>query len=177
MDVQILQPVPNEYFENISNILKSITIPKLQKNKVNSVRLALPDNSRSVTMGMILKRIGRKFELSAFTLKYPQLYEELKILIHNINPNFQYTSIQVNHNVTCNRHRDKGNIGKSIIISTGDYTGCNFVIENDVYNTYHQPISFDGSKLLHWNTNDLVGNKYSFVFYNSKYSTSKYSKK
>jgi hypothetical protein len=170
MDIEILQQLPNEYFENISNILKSITIPKLQKNKVNNVRLALPNNSRSVTMGMILKRIGRNFELSSFTLKCPELYEELKILINKINPNFEYTSIQVNHNVTCNRHKDKGNIGKSIIVSTGDYIGSNFVIENDIYNTYHQPISFDGSKLFHWNTNDLIGNKYSFVFYNSKYS-------
>jgi hypothetical protein len=108
--------------------------------------------------------------LSSITLKYPQLYEELKILIKKIDPNFQYTSIQVNHNVTCNPHKDKGNFGESVIVSTGDYSGSNFVIENELYNTYHQPISFDGSKLFHWNTNDLVGNKYSFVFYNSKYS-------
>jgi hypothetical protein len=33
-----------------------------------------------------------------------------------------------------------------------------------VYNAYHTPTIFDGSKLEHWN-NTFEGNKYSLVFF------------
>lgn len=169
MDIQILPTIEKQRFNDLYNSLKSIKIPKTKKNSVTQVRVALPDGSRSIAFGYVLKRIGRKYELSAITLKYPEIYTQLKALINDIDANFQYTSIQVNHNVICNPHIDKNNFGKSVIVSVGDYFGCDFVIENDVYDTYHQPISFDGSKLTHWNTKDLIGDKYSIVYYTSKY--------
>lgn len=171
MDIQILPTLQKQRFDELYDSLKSIKIPKMKRNSVTQVRAALPDGSRSIAFGYVLKRIGRKFELSSITHKYIDVYMELKTLINNIDPDFTYTSIQINHNVTCNPHKDKNNVGKSIIISVGDYTGCDFVIENDIYDTYHQPVSFDGSKLTHWNTNDLLGDKFSIVFYTSKYHT------
>ena len=59
-----------EQCDNIYESLKSITIPKLSKTSKN-LRLALPDKSRSSVFGYVLKRIGKKFELSSFTHKYP----------------------------------------------------------------------------------------------------------
>ena len=41
-------------------------------------------------------------------------------------------------------------------------------IENKVYDAYYTPIIFDGYKLEHFNTDDLVGNKYSLVFFKIK---------
>jgi hypothetical protein len=158
-----------EQCNNIYESLKSIKIPKAKRNNHTQVRSALPDGSRSIAFGYVLKRIGRKFELSSITHKYHEIYTQLKALIKDIDPIFSYTSIQVNHNVMCNQHKDKNNVGESIIISVGDYTGGDFVIENQIYNTYHQPVSFNGSKLSHWNTNNIVGDKYSIVYYTSKY--------
>jgi hypothetical protein len=169
MDIQILTTLEKQPFDDLYHSLKSIVVPKIKRNNVTQVRAALPDGSRSIAFGYVLKRIGRKFELSSITLKYPEIYTQLKVLINNIDPDFSYTSIQVNHNVICNPHRDKNNVGKSIIVSVGDYSGCHFVIEDIIYDAYHQPISFDGSKLTHWNTKDLIGDKYSIVYYTSKY--------
>ena len=164
-----METLPKERFEELYEMLKTITIPKLKKNKVNQVRSALPDGSRSISFGYVLKRIGRKYELSSITLKYPEIYMTLKALINNIDPDFEYTSIQVNHNVICNAHRDKNNIGNSVILSLGEYTGCKFIIDDVEYDTYHNPISFDGSKSIHRNTDDLIGNKYSIIYYTTKY--------
>ena len=76
-----------------------------------------------------------------------------------------YTSILVNHNTICGKHKDANNIGKSLLISIGQFSGCNIVIENKTYDAKNTPIIFNGSVLEHWNTSDLVGNKYSLVYY------------
>jgi hypothetical protein len=169
MDIEILPTLEKRRFDDLYQSLKAIVIPKLKKNTQNRVRSALPDGSRSIAFGYVMKRIGRKFELSSITHKYPEIYTQLKALINDIDSNFTYTSIQVNRNVICNPHKDKNNVGKSIIISFGDYSGCEFVIEDVIYNTHNQPISFDGSKLTHWNTNELNGDKFSIVYYTTKY--------
>jgi len=54
----------------------------------------------------------------------------------------------------------------SCIVSIGDYTGCNLVIENKKYDAKYNPIVFNGSLIEHWNTDDLVGDKYSLIYYN-----------
>lgn len=156
MDVEILPTLEGKRFNDLYDSLKLIKIPKMKKSN-------LPPRSKSVAFGYVLKRIGRNFRLSSISLKYFDIYMDLKALINNIDPDFSYTSIQVNHNVICNPHKDKNNIGRSVIVSLGDYTGSNLVIEDKIYDTYHQPICFDGSKLTHWNTNDISGDKYSIV--------------
>jgi hypothetical protein len=39
-------------------------------------------------------------------------------------------------------------------------------IKSKNYYAKYQPLIFNGSKLEHYTTDDLVGNKYSLVFYN-----------
>jgi antibiotic biosynthesis monooxygenase (ABM) superfamily enzyme len=64
---------------------------------------------------------------------------------------------------------DGNNNGESTLVSFGGYVGCNIVIEHDgdavKYDAYCRPITFDGNLLKHWNTPDLVGDKYSLVFF------------
>jgi hypothetical protein len=40
------------------------------------------------------------------------------------------------------------------------------IIEGETHDAFCNPVTFDGSRLVHWNTADLAGNKYSLVFYN-----------
>jgi len=81
---------------------------------------------------------------------------------------FEFTSIHVVKNLICPAHRDKHNVGDSVIVAFGEYTGCHLVVERISYDTNCQPIMFNGSELLHWNTPDLVGTKYSIIFYKAK---------
>ena len=99
--------------------------------------------------------------------KFPELYEKILKFGKTFVP-FDFTSIHVNHNVVCPRHLDPYNTGPSCIISIGDYKGCNLVVESyGEYDTNCKPLIFDGSKLYHYNTQLISGNKYSFVFFNN----------
>ena len=53
-----------------------------------------------------------------------------------------------------------------MLLSFGDYTGCKIIIGNQEYDADCKPLIFDGSKLEHHNTNDLIGTKYSLVYFN-----------
>jgi hypothetical protein len=83
-------------------------------------------------------------------------------------PNFEFTDIQVNYNWKSPAHFDKGNLGTSMIIGLGDYTGGELCIEKEdgteTVDIHDTPYKFDGAKFKHW-TNDYTGNRMSVVFY------------
>lgn len=143
----------------------------IRKKGEKSNRRGFPLNHRSATFGYTRARYGTRkngklYDLSTYSLKYPEVYQEL-LRIGNLICPFEFNSIHVNENVTCPPHKDSNNIGESLLISFGDYTGSNIVVEGNEYNTNCKPIIFDGSNLLHYNTNDLEGNKYSLVYFNN----------
>lgn len=123
---------------------------------------------RAQVFGYTLRRYMKKGQsretISRCSKLYPHIYEELT-RIGNKYAKIPFNSIYVNHNVTCPPHRDSNNVGKSCLISMGEYTGCNIVIDGVKYDANCRPIVFNGGILEHWNTNDLIGNKYSLVFY------------
>jgi hypothetical protein len=149
--------------DEIEALLKTIVIPK--KNKDNN-RRNFPAHCRAMTLGFVKKRYLNTVELSTPSKKYPKLYEKLVHL--GILLNFPFTSIHINHNVVAPKHKDSRNMGESLIISFGDYTGCDLYVEGEKVDTYRKPVIFNGSKLEHWNSDDLVGNRYSLIFYKIK---------
>jgi hypothetical protein len=164
----LLNALPKEEFSSLYQMLKNITIPFRSKNSNNSRRGF--EKHRATVFGKVRQRFTGKIDLSAFTKKHPAIYAELKRIGNTINPNYEFSSVYVNHNVTCPKHVDSNNVGKSILVSFGDYTGSNIVINDVKYNAYLQPILFNGALLEHYNTPDLNGDKYSLVFfYNKEY--------
>jgi hypothetical protein len=116
------------------------------------------------------KEFGRLPKLSAPSKENPKIMCELYRIGKLISPpDFTFNTITVNHNTTAPRHQDDKNAGKSILVSFGDYTGSNIIVEagDEKYEmpTKYRPVFFDGSKLFHYNSPDLQGNKYSLVFY------------
>lgn len=152
----------SELFE-LYNMLDNLYIAK--KNK-NTNRRGFPLGHQATTFGFTRGRFHGRYELGMMSKKYPQIYDEL-LKIGNIYCPFEFTSIHVNKNVVCPKHRDSQNTGKSMLLSFGDYQGCNIIIEGEEYDANCQPIIFDGSNLEHWNTDDLEGTKYSLVFFNN----------
>lgn len=135
------------------------------KRKTRTNRLGFPEY-RGAIFGMIRPRFKYKGynELSLDSRKYPHIYDELWRIGKIICP-FEFTSVQVNKNLVCPKHIDGNNRGMSLLVSFGNYTGCNIVIENKKYDAKHRPIMFNGSLLEHYNTDDLQGTKYSLVFF------------
>lgn len=151
-----------DLIQEILTHLSSFKVP-LASNKTGRARTF--GTHRAMTLGMIKARTTRKHGLSYNSKKHPELYEALKKLGEMIVP-FPFNAIHVNNNVVCSRHLDPYNIGNSVIVSIGDYEGCELEIEGfGVFDTNCHPLMFNGAKYYHFNKPLISGNKYSFVFY------------
>lgn len=156
---QILPSIPPDRLKKIEELLNNITFPVIpSKNRRHFQK------HRAFVIGLVKHRFKKYVMTARLNDKYPELLEELFRLGDEICP-FNFTSVYINKNVISPKHKDTGNVGESLIISLGDYTGCNLIIENVEYNARYTPIIFDGSQYEHWNTSDLEGTKYSLIFY------------
>jgi len=171
-----LPKIDPRIFEPLLNMLEKISLKRCkayidgEKNNGN-YRKNFPQHE-SIVYGYIINRPAimkkwgkEKMDLSRFTKKKPLIWDELK-RIGDIFVPFPYSSCYICHNTVAGKHLDNSNVGMSCIVSIGNYEGCNLVIGNKKYDAHYQPIIFDGSKIEHWNTDDLVGNKYSLIYYN-----------
>jgi hypothetical protein len=141
---------------------------EIQKQKVpkttNNGRPHFPKGHRRFVFGITRARFNGKIGLSHHSTKYSTLYK----MIHDFGKKYipiEFNAIHVNHNVVCPKHFDNKNIGVSAIVSCGQYTGCKLMIEGIEHEPYYNIILFNGSTQEHWNTDDLVGDRYSLVFY------------
>ena len=78
-------------------------------------------------------------------------------------PDFRWTTIQLNKNVECKPHIDTNNVGKSLILGWGNYTGGELVIEGKLHNIKNKFLFFDGNR-GHW-TQKWIGDRYSIIFF------------
>lgn len=129
---------------------------------------------RRSTFGIVIRRIGRARALSSISSKYPKFYTALVEYGRIICPH-PFTSIHVVHNLTCSPHKDRNNVGPSTVVAFGAYEGGRLMIRDLVnsasileHDTFQSPITFNGALQEHWNTNDLVGDKYSLVYFTVK---------
>jgi hypothetical protein len=160
--IKIHETLSADLFEPLHQMLLKISIKK--KSKSNN-RSGFPVDHRAMTLGITKGRFNGIVGLSYFSKKYPHIYEEVMKIGKLICP-FDFKSIHVNNNVICPKHYDSKNVGESLLVSFGNYEGCKIVIEGTAYDAKYTPIIFNGSSLEHWNTDDLIGNKYSLVYFN-----------
>ena len=166
--VTILKPIPCDEFNVLYDMLSNISIPI--KTKYAGGRGDF-GRHRATTFGITRGRFDGIIGLSNNSRKYPHIYEEIKRIGHLMGAD-DMNSIHLNHNVVCPKHFDSNNVGDSILVSFGDYTGCNIVVQEMKYDAFCHPIKFNGAELMHYNTDDLIGNKYSLVFYTAIYNAS-----
>jgi len=150
-------------FAILEKMLNDINIPYVSSK---SNRRGFGKHRRAC-FGLVRERYSGKINNSRFTRKYPEIYEEI-LRIGKLYCPFSFTSIHINKNVVCPPHKDEKNVGDSMIVSIGDYEGCKLVIEGEVYDAKYNPIIFNGAEKEHYNTDDLVGTKYSLIYYNIK---------
>ena len=161
VDVIELPKIEPDELSILYGMLEDIYITR---RGIKSNRRGFPLGHQSITFGYVRGRYNGKYDLSVYTKKYPYIYQEL-LRIGNIFCPFEFSAIHINKNVICPPHKDSKNIGKSMLLSFGDYTGCNIVIDGKKYDANCSPLIFDGSELEHYNTDDLTGTKYSLIFY------------
>jgi hypothetical protein len=115
---------------------------------------------QSMAFGVVMRR-GQGYIAAAGNREHPKLFGLLKHLSTTLG--FECTSFTVNKNLLCLPHTDSHNIGPSVIVGLGSYSGGEFVVEGHVCDINHAPVCFDGSR-KHW-TMPFVGTRYSVVLY------------
>jgi len=175
MNGTILGNIDTDDITELLEILTPITIP-INNYNPNPNRNASRSKSfgtyRGCVLGYIKKRGDTKNtmpSLSRFSQKHPNLYNKLVNISQKYFPELKYSAIQLNKNVICPIHTDPKNTGVSVMISIGDYEGCNLVVIDDntktEYNTKNKIFLFDGSAYPHYNTPLISGSKFSFVYF------------
>ena len=170
IDVLQLPSIHKTLFDPLLKMLKEIKLAikvdeETAKSHNGSFRKNFPRHRAEIFGAVKLRAVnGGGYSLSRSSIKRPEIYEELKRIGDIIVP-FKYSSILVNNNTICGKHLDASNVGASCIVSIGDYEGCKLNVKGKDYDTKYTPIIIDGAKLEHYTTDDLVGEKYSLVYY------------
>jgi len=147
-------------------------IARIAKYKGKNV--AIGNSIKSQSFGLVINRLKNRqnLSLSAQNEKFPECYEVLKEIANIINPDFKYNTITLNKNVRALAHRDGSNVGTSMIIGIGDYSGGGLYVENlethemELQNIKYQPVYFNGYLSLH-ETEEFIGNRYTIIYYNT----------
>jgi len=147
----------SELYNNAERLLTRYNLPE-QKYKGKS-------KGRRNTFGIVchvLKYTRPPFSCSNNT-RYAELYNALKDLGDQIVP-FTYDAITINQNTVMGPHKDKGNLGSSLLITLGNYTGGSFILEGVPQNTLYNPIVFNGDEKEHW-AEPFEGTRFSVIYF------------
>ena len=105
-------------------------------------------------------------------IKHQMLMALAAMYIKEYDPSFAYTSIQFSKCVKTPKHRDRNNVGKSVIVAFGDYTGGGLIIYDEdggehTHDIYHKPLVFNANQYYH-RTEDFVGTRYTITWFSVK---------
>jgi len=143
----------------------NILFEELEKMKFRKkMRKNVNNNSYGYSIFHYTDQKFHRPRLSTLNKKYPKVYQILMDIIKEKDKDFNFTSIIINKNNVCKKHKDQGNIGDSYIFAVGNYTGGKLFIENKPYNIKNNLIKFNGSKQEHW-SKKFKGSRYSIVYY------------
>lgn len=136
--------------------------------KYRSGMTTFRNNSQTVNIGNTKKMLTRANGLApskAMIENKGQIYNECK----RIFPDFEFTSVQLNKNFKCPKHFDGKNLGNSMIMALGNFTGGDLFVSGKRIDIKYKPFIFNGSLEEHW-TDDFEGDRYSVVLFNLKQS-------
>ena len=106
--------------------------------------------------------------LSKAMTDYPELMNIAKEFRDLYFPEFHFTHLMLNKNFPVDWHRDQANIGETVIVAVGDFTGgaTQLMIDNQVVSidVHNKPFKFDGSKIKH-RCEPFEGTRYAVVFF------------
>ena len=162
---------------DIFNELEKINIPTVFTNEgviprryhANRTGTANQKQARQTSFGLTTYR-GKQQE-SKNSKKNPHIMPLFKNFIdtHTNSAGFKFKSVYVNKNTVCKKHLDSKNIGESLLVGFGDYTGGETVLYLDdnqkkFFNISKSSLIFNGAKIPH-SSEEFTGTRYSLVFF------------
>ena len=162
-----------EILQEIYEELEEITLPTTfssNKGKHHAVKTGVTKQKQARQTCFGLVKYKGKITESQYAKKYPYMMELFKEFIDSHYPGFKFNGIYVNKNVVCKKHLDSKNVGESLLVGLGDYTGGQSVLYiNNKERKFHiksQSLIFNGSEIEHRSL-PFKGTRYSLVFFNT----------
>ena len=152
--------------------LEEITIPTTYQKKGgqgHQIRTGTnkQKDARQTSFGKIY--FQGKYKLSKSSEKYPHIMPLFKEFIDSHYPDFKFKSVYVNKNTICKKHLDSSNVGESLLVGFGPYTGGQTTLYiDDKPKSFHiktNSLIFNGSEIPH-ESDQFKGTRYSLVFFN-----------
>jgi len=185
--VMRLKPRPPfaEAKEKFLEEVRKVAIPKIKKTKFYPAGHPKAGEIESAQRDLIIGTIGRTenfgfgktragYKEFAANKKYPELFRAVVVLGNSVVPKgWRYSAITLNHGVRAKKHTDKTNVGFSVIVGIGDYTGGGLYIYNPegtdkkLFDIKDSPALFNGAILPH-QTQPFKGERYTLIFYSHK---------
>jgi len=122
------------------------------------------------------QRVPSKEWEGVYETKLKTEYPEFDLVLREFQKlyfkDFTYNQVIINRNYQCLPHKDKKNVGESIILGLGNYEGGALCVQNEdeqvfQLNLLHRLAKFDASKFTHF-VIPFDGERYTLVFYNIK---------
>jgi len=166
-----------EILKDIYDELEDINIPTSYRNikeqgqgHQKRTGAVSQNNARQTVFGSTPSYRGNKLQ-SSYTKKYPWILDLLKEFMKSHCPEFKFSSVYVNRNVVCKKHLDSNNMGESLLVGLGEYTGGETTLylgkSGNVPKKFHiksQSLIFNGSEISH-KSEKFKGIRYSLVFF------------
>jgi len=174
----IENPKPSEkpLMKEIDSLFADITTfpkknPYKDKTRTNVLKKGV-DKIEAMVLGKVRAYDSSSLVSSSVSAsgRYEKLERKLKDLMRLHNPNFRYTSIQINKSVETSWHFDKGNVGLSYLIGFGDFKGGGVVVkirkDKELFvDNDHRWLYFDGHNLEHKSAPIKSGIRYAVIYF------------
>ena len=162
-----------DILDDIYNELEEITLPttfssQSEKGRHHAIKIGVTKqkNARQACFGIV--KYKGKYTCSKYLKKYPEMMEIFNEFIDSHYPEFEFDSVYVNKNVVCKWHIDSKNVGESLLVGIGGYTGGQSAlkIKNKElkFHIKNQSLIFNGSEIEHRSL-PFKGTRYSLVFF------------
>jgi len=167
----------NKAREHLLNVLHNLItvskIPKPELTRSSSNRGNIIGTiGRTMTFGFGDNRHGWNFY--ATNKKHPEVFKALVEFGNRVVPKgWEYQGITLNHGVKAKKHVDSKNVGSSVIIGIGDFTGGEIRVWNadgkdpQDKDLHDKPVMFNGGLLAH-ETQPFKGDRYTIIYYKQK---------
>lgn len=150
--------------EALYDLLQEYTVPKIKSRKT-----VIGSIGRTTNFGYGKTRSGYKQFVN--NKEHPELLKAIVRYGNLVVPKgFYYNGITLNHGVKAKKHIDGNNVGNSVIVGFGDYTGGDVLVyEPDGSNPKQKdvkdkPLLFNGSIYPH-QTTPFKGDRYTLIFF------------
>jgi hypothetical protein len=152
----------NQAKERLLGILATTRVPKIHGCGRREV---IGGNGRTMPFGYGNRKFRGEFGANH---THRDLFIALTEFGNQVVPEgWDYQMITLNHNVLANKHVDKYNVGRSVIVGIGDYTGGDLTVwgpEEKAYDVKDAPLFFNGSHYAH-QTLPFEGTRYTIIYF------------